>query len=523
MEFVEYLKRPEAYPHKPTSVEFRQTHISWIFLAGDLVYKVKKPVDFGFLDFTTVEKRKFFCEKEVELNRRLCPNIYLGVVPVVRTSKGYAVEEEGEVVDWAVKMRRLPEEGMMSRLIKIGALGTPHIDLLVKKLVPFYREARTGPEVNRYGSLEVVGYNVEENFEQTREFVGKALSELRYRYIVGWSRAFMRENAELFEARVRGGFVREGHGDLYSANICYDDLKEVYVFDCIEFNERFRCGDAAQDLAFLAMDLDFHGLKDLSNYFVNSYAEGSGDGDLFEVLDFYKCYRAYVRGKIGCFTWASEGIPEEERRASLEAAKRYFGLAYSYAGGRPLLLVVFGLTGTGKTTLAKVLSQRLLADHLNSDVIRKELAGIPAEERRFEPYGRGIYSREMTEKTYEEMIRRAKEALSDLRDVVLDATFKDEALRRRVIDACKESGAEAFFVWCDAPEEVVKRRLSERLEAKTGPSDGRWEIYQAQKKDFSPPKEVPSERLLKVDTSVPPETLVEEVLHWLEGKLGINA
>ncbi|RUM86899.1 MAG: aminoglycoside phosphotransferase [Thermodesulfatator sp.] len=516
---VEDLLRPEAYPHRPPKVELRQTHISWVFLAGELVYKVKKPVDFGFLDFTTLEKRRHFCEREVALNRRLCPEIYLGVVPVVETEKGLAFEAEGPVVDWAVKMRRMPEEGMMGRLIAEGRLRPEHIDLLVRKLVPFFREAETGPEVNRYGALETVRFNVEENFAQTRDFVGRALSRRRYAYIVSWSRRFLEEAADLFERRIREGFIRDGHGDLYSANVCYDDLREVYVFDCIEFNERFRCGDVAQDLAFMAMDLDFHGLPGLSRRFIEGYVELSGDRELYEILDFYKCYRAYVRGKIGCFTWADAGVPEGEREKALAAARRYFDLAYLYAGGRPLLLVIFGLSGTGKSALSRALSQRLLAAYYNSDVVRKELAGLSPREHRFEPFESGLYAPEMTERTYEELLRRAERELSAGRDVILDATYRSRRHREAVLALARRLGVPVLFVLCETPEEVVRERLAQRARQQGEPSDGRWEIYLAQKARFEPPEEIPSENLLRLSTLKPPEILAEEVEKYLEGSL----
>ena len=508
---IEDLLRPEAYPHRPGEIELRQTHISWVFLAGELVYKIKKPVDFGFLDFTTLEKRKHFCEREVVLNRRLCPEIYLGVVPVVKTPEGFRFEGEGEVVEWAVKMRRLPEEGMMGRLIKEGALTRNHLELLVQKLVPFYQKAETGLEVNRYGSLETVRFNVEENFEQTRAFVGKALSRLRYEYIVAWSRRFMEENQGLFSARIEGGFIRDGHGDLYSANICYDDLREVYVFDCIEFNERFRCGDVAQDLAFLSMDLDFHGLTDFSRFFINRYVELSNDPGLYDLLDFYKCYRAYVRGKIGCFTWASEGVPQEEREAALANARRYFDLAYRYAGGKPFLIVVFGLSGTGKSVLARTISTELLAEYYNSDVVRKELAGLLPSEHRYEPFEKGLYAPEMTERTYEELLRRAEAALLTGRDVVLDATYRKRAHREALLQLARKLEVPILFILCEAPEEVIRERLERRAQEAEEPSDGRWEIYLAQKERFETPEEIPSENLLRLETTEPPERLAEKV------------
>ncbi|QJA06761.1 AAA family ATPase [Thermosulfurimonas marina] len=508
---IEDLLRPEAYPHRPQKVELRQTHISWVFLADHLVYKIKKPVNFGFLDFTTLEKRQYYCEREVVLNRRLCPEIYLGVVPVMETERGLVLEAEGRVVDWAVKMRRLPEEGMMGRLIAEGRLRPEHIDLLVRKLVPFFQKAETGPEVNRYGSLETVRFNVEENFAQTRDFVGRALSRLRYEHIVSWSRRFMEEKAELFARRIREGFIRDGHGDLYSANVCYDDLREVYVFDCIEFNERFRCGDVAQDLAFMAMDLDFHALPELSRRFIEGYVELSGDQGLYEILDFYKCYRAYVRGKIGCFTWADPGVPEDEREKALAAARRYFDLAYGYAGGRPFLLVVFGLSGTGKSLLARTLAERLLAVHYNSDVVRKELAGLSPTEHRYEPFESGLYSPEMTERTYEELLRRAARDLSAGWDVILDATYRSRAHRQALLELARRLEVPVLFVLCEAPEEVVRERLARRSREEGEPSDARWEIYLAQKARFEPPEELPPENLLRLITLDPPETLAERL------------
>ncbi len=514
---VEDLLRPEAYPHRPEKVELVQTHISYVFLAGDLVYKIKKPVNFGFLDFTTLEKRKFFCEREVELNRRLCPEIYLGVVPVVEKGGRFVVEAEGEPREWAVKMKRLPEEGMMSRLIAEGRLTKRHLDLLVEKLVPFYRTAATGPEVNRYGTLEAISYNVEENFSQTKDFVGQALAEHRYNHIVSWSRRFMEENAALFEARIEGGFIRDGHGDLYSANVCYPTEESVCVFDCIEFNDRFRCGDVAQDLAFMAMDLDYHRLRDFSRYFIERYVELSGDRGLLEVLDFYKCYRAYVRGKIGCFTWASEEVDEDTRKKSLEAARRYFDLAYLYAEGKPFLVVVFGLSGTGKSTLARALSQKLLANYYNSDIVRKRLLDIPPEEHHYEPFGQGIYREEITEKTYEAMAESAAEDLREGRDVVLDATFRSKALRAKVFEKIKDIPCRVLFVECTAPEEVIKERFEERAKKTGEPSDGRWEIYVKQKEVFEAPEEIPQDSLLVLETTRPVEELVEEVLKRLLG------
>lgn len=490
--------KKEAFPNKPEHLEVIQTHISYVFIADDVVYKIKKPVNFGFLDFTTLELRKLYCEKEVELNRRLSPEIYLGVVPISETIEGYKVENSENIVEYAVKMKKLPVEGMMDKLIKERALTEAHIDLIVDVLVPFYKKAKTGKGIDEHGSIETITFNTEENFTQTEEYVGRALNRWRYREIIEWTRAFIRENRELFESRIKEGFIRECHGDLYSANICFDDLRKVYIFDCIEFNERFRSGDVASDIAFLSMDLDFHDYRELSEYFVKSYVQKAEDSDLLKLLNFYKCYRAYVRGKIGCFTSEDKALTDEQRAEALKNAQKYFDLAYLYAQGKPKVFVVFGLSGTGKSTLARALKEQTLAEWIPSDIVRKSLVGIAPTEHHYEPFEKGIYSRQYTENTYKKMIELAKENLLRGRDVILDATFREKAYRKAVNREL--SFAEIHWLWCFADDAVVRERFMKRTESEDI-SDARWEIYLAQKEKFEPPEEVQHDKLIKLDTS----------------------
>lgn len=470
-----------------------QTHISWVILLNEIVYKIKKPVDFGFLDYTTLEKRRFFCEEEVRLNRRLCPEIYLGVVPIVKTlDGGYSFDAQGEIMEWAVKMRRMPEDGIMTHLLKKYEINTWHIDAILDKLVPFYamKQGRTEKEaglIAEAGSIEVIRHNTEENFEQIAPFVNQIIPSALYDTICAYTRNFLQTHAGLLEGRRNEGRIKDGHGDLYSANICFDNLKkQVYIFDCIEFNDRFRYGDVASDVAFLAMDLDMHGYADIAHYFVSQLSSALNDSEMLQLMDFYKCYRAVVRGKIGCFTWASPGMDAPARQDAQNNAMRYFKLAGQYAQPQQSKLYVFyGLSGTGKTTVANMLASMAGIPVYHSDLVRKELiAGIPASERRIEAFGEGIYSKDVSRKTYLAMARLAARHLAAGEDVILDATYIDPIERKSLLDIVRYCHAAPVFIQTTCSEPEVKRRLANRINQPQEASDGRWEIYLKQKERF---------------------------------------
>jgi aminoglycoside phosphotransferase family enzyme len=328
--FLQGLLHPDCYDHPAQDLRLLQTHISYVILAGDFVYKFKKPVNFGFLDFSDLEKRRVCCEQELLLNRRLCPDIYLGMVEVTATPEGhFALNGKGEVVEYGVKMVRMPEERMMTNLIRSGSLREEHIDRLVEVLADFYQRADSNSEISYFGTAAAVAVNVLENFEQTSTFIGQgALSQRQFDLISGYARQFLGQE-ELFQRRIAGGYIRDCHGDLYSANICL--AEKVYIYDCIEFNQRFRYCDVASDVAFLAMDLDFHGLDDLARRFIGTFSEKTADPSLVEMLNFYKCYRAYVRGKIGLFTASDPAVDPTVQASNLENAAKYFILAQRYA------------------------------------------------------------------------------------------------------------------------------------------------------------------------------------------------
>ena len=327
--YILALQDRAAFPHPVDEVRLVQTHISYVLLAGDFAYKIKKPVNFGFLDFTTLAQRRHFCEEELRLNRRLCPELYLVVEPITQDGEGICLNGQGPAIEYCLKMARMPEERMMGAVIRKGELTRALLDGIVDLLVPFYRQAESGAEITAFGRPEAVAVNVRENFEQTRSFVGgPALSPAQFETISRYALNFLGRE-ELFSARMAAGRIRDCHGDLYSANICL--AARTYIYDCIEFNQRFRYCDVASDVAFLAMDLDFHHLPELSHYFIARFSERSADPGLATMLDFYKCYRAYVRGKIGLFTAHAPEVEPAVKAASLEGAKRYFALATSYA------------------------------------------------------------------------------------------------------------------------------------------------------------------------------------------------
>jgi aminoglycoside phosphotransferase family enzyme len=324
---VEALMKPEAYDEDSGSIELVQTHISFVFLTKRFVYKVKKAVDFGFLDFTTLEKRRFFCEKELELNRRLCGDMYLEVVPINKAN-AIKIKGAGETVEYAVKMKRMPQERMMSKLLEENKVDDKLIDRIAKVIADFHSKAETSRRISEFGSLAIIETNWKENFNQTKEFVGKTISTEDFKLIHERVEDFMKRKVSLFEKRRAEGRVRDCHGDIHSGNIFVTD--GIYIFDAIEFNERFRYSDVAADVAFLAMDLDFRERPDLSDFFVERYIKYSGDQELAKLLPFCKCYRAYVRGKVVSFKLKDPNVSSEEKSAAMKEAKAYFKLASTY-------------------------------------------------------------------------------------------------------------------------------------------------------------------------------------------------
>jgi len=329
-QLVESMMRPDFYPHRPDTVELIQTHISFIFIAGDLVYKVKKAVDFGFLDFTTLEKRKYYCDKEIVLNRRFAPDVYNDVVGITeKTDTDLSLGNDGAVVEYAVEMKKIPEERMLYSLMKTGKVTENDVRRVGKYLAQVYGNIPSDEKARAFGTFDVISTNVIENFDQTRKYAGGPVSEEAFNTLESWSRSFMDRKSALFDMRITNDCIKDCHGDLHLQHICIED-DAVSVFDCIEFNERFRFGDVASDVAFLSMDFDFNGMKRFGDIFVNTYIEESGDLSLNDVLRFYKVYRAMVRAKVTSFMLDDCDLDDASRHKVFRKAKQYYDLACEY-------------------------------------------------------------------------------------------------------------------------------------------------------------------------------------------------
>ncbi len=505
-DLLDNIKDPSFYGKDVNSVKILQTHISYVALTGKYAYKIKKPVNFGFLDFSTLDKRKHFCEEELRLNKRLSPDIYLDVIPITQKEDKLVLNGDGEIVDYALKMREFPQEQIMSNLLKKGRISEEIIERLCCQIVDFYKSSKNSKEIDNYGKLESVKQNIDENFEQTESVIGKTISKQSFDFIKNANEEFFKRKTSILEKRKNEGFIKDCHGDLHSGNIVVTKNGKIIIFDCIEFNRRFRFIDVASDIGFLAMDLDYLNWPYLSSYLIKLYVQKSGDSSIFEVLNFYKSYRAYVRGKVTGFALNDTNIAETERRKLTEIAKKYFELSSYYASlisiqihnSKPILFMVSGLTGTGKSTISGKISVDYNAFYLNTDIVRKQIEGIDRFERHHDKPNTGLYSPEKIDKTYKSVIEKAREILQQKKNVVIDATFQKRSHREMAKKEAEKNKAIFVPILCTCPDAIAKKWLEERLKKKTV-SDGRWEIYLSQKKTFE--NYSPLDSVISIDMS----------------------
>lgn len=326
---IQDLKHPDSLPDSTKQISVVQTHISIVFVADRFVYKVKKPVNFGFLDFSTLEKRRFFCEQEITLNRRLSKDLYIGVLPIKFDGSRYRVGEgPGNTVEYAVKMKRIPEEKLMKRVFERGELSGGHLKRISEVLAHFHLNALRSAEIDQFGMPEKFRVNTDENFHQVERYKGETIQAEDFEALKKWTERFYRVHYQIFLKRVEAGKIRDCHGDLHMEHICLTE--DLPIFDCIEFNDRFRYSDTVADLAFLLMDLEFHSGADHARKLWNAYKKLTGEKGVDALLTFYKVYRAFVRGKVNSFQLEDQEIPAPEKERAAKSASRYFKLALSY-------------------------------------------------------------------------------------------------------------------------------------------------------------------------------------------------
>lgn len=490
---------------QPGEITLVQTHISSVFLTPGHVFKFKRPVDLGFADFRRLARRRHFCRQEVTLNRRLAADVYLDVLPLTAAGEGFAVAGDGPEVDAMVVMRRLPAAGMMDTMLAAGKVTEAHLDTLARALAAFHARPAERDDIARFGGMVQLAENWRENFEQVAPHIGTLLSAERFAAIRDAVEGFMQRHRGILQAREDGGFIRDGHGDLRCEHIQLEPA--LRVIDCIEFNDRFRYGDTANDLAFLLMDLVMLGHPRLARGLLARYVQAAEDPGTVALSAFYACYRAFVRGKVLGFKLADQNLAAEEREQMAARARAFFALAARFAArmGPPVLFLVCGLMGSGKSALAQGMSGHWGIPAHNSDALRKELAAAEAaaapENTRAADFGAGIYTAQWTARTYEALLARAEAALAAGSSVILDASYSRQAHRAAAVALAGRYGADWYLVECRLPERLLRERLARRASAGNSISDGRVALLPAQQAAYEPFTDIPPERHIVVDTS----------------------
>jgi aminoglycoside phosphotransferase family enzyme/predicted kinase len=505
---VQAMLDPGFYPKPPAEVTRRETHISDLFFAGELVFKVKKAVRYSFLDYSTLKKRRFFLQEELRLNRRLAPSVYIGVMPITFDDLGWRLGGWAEPAEYVLVMRRLPDKRMLPSLLETEQVTPSMMRELAEFLVGFHRAAErvTGIAPQRYAAIVQKQWN--DNLADLEPFIGELFDAESFSAIQKFAANFIEQHAELFARRAEQGWIRDVHGDLHAEHICFAP-EGIQIFDCIEFDPRLRHCDLASEIAFLLMDVEMRGGKDLLEPFLLRYRELIDDPEGGELLPFWRCYRALVRAKV--YALRGEG--------GIDMARRYFFYAARIVWQRlrPFIVMVSGLTGSGKSTLARGLSERTGMALLQSDMIRKEIAGRSG--RQPAPYSEGIYSPTMTEKTYTTMARRAGRLLAQGMGVIVDATFGRRAQREKIIRFAEKHRIAAFMIHCSVDEETVQTRLAQREAEGKDVSDGRWEIYLKQREAFEEIGEIPADARLELNTDAPVDLLISGCEKFLRARL----
>lgn len=478
------LQNPALFAHPVKEFQVIETHISWVLLTGEYAYKIKKPMNFGFLDFTELSGRAHFCAEELRLNQRLTDDLYLEVLPITGSVEAPQLGGDGAPIEYALKMRQFPQNQMLSTLQANGELTAAHIDQMARQIAQFHLAAPKVAVEHPLGTPDSVMAPVEQNFEQIRPFLSDKADLVQLDALQAWARSSFDRLHGLFETRKAEGFIRECHGDIHLGNATLIDGK-VVIFDCIEFNEPFRLTDVYADTAFLAMDLEDRGLKSLARRFISQYLEITGDYAGLELLNFYKAYRALVRAKVALFSMPADadGV---QRATTLRQYRNYANLAESYSAiPSRLLAITHGVSAVGKSHVAMRMVEALGAIRLRSDVERKRLFGEQAEQAAGQ-LQQGIYADDASQKTYQHLHQLAGTILRAGFPVVIDATYLKQAQRQAAADVASETGVPFLILDCNAPDAVIASWLAQRQADQNDPSDATLEVVAAQQASRDP-------------------------------------
>jgi len=489
---ISAMLQPQFYPHEVKEpIQLIQTHISFVLLTGTYAYKVKKAVNFGFLDFSTLDLRHHFCHEEVRLNARLAPDLYIGVVGIKEDGMLEAdiAEISDQIVEYAVKMYQFDQENLAINLFNRGAFTADHAIQIGKQLAEFHRTAQTNDYIASFGTAQALKAVADENYRHTAKYVGIAQTMEQLSATKDYTdRLFAQEH--LFSDRLQQGKIRECHGDVHLKNICIFQNK-VQIFDCIEFNEPFRNTDTLYDAAFLVMDLQFRGRYDLANIFLNTYLEQTNDYTGLTLLPLFCSMRAYIRAKVTSFLLDDPNIEPAVKEQARAEAEKYYRLAWQYTQTKQgKIIMMSGVSGSGKSTTAKELAIALDGIAIRSDVIRKHLAGIDVLTRGSET----IYSPAMTQKTYQRLTELAILLAKTGLTVIVDAKYDRQAFRQALIDTAKSQHIPINIVFCQAELQELRSRLRQRAQQNLDVSDATEALLERQLAEFE--DFTPSERQL---------------------------
>ena len=501
---IEALQNPERHQHATGTFKLYQTHISWVLLTGDYAYKIKKPMDFGFLNFTTLEKRKFFCEQEVALNKRLAPDLYLDVLPISGSEDAPLLGDDSAPFEYAIRMKQFDGERLLSNLQTEGLMTTDHIESLAHQIADFHAEIRQADNSMVLGSPAEVLAPAQQNFDQIRGMLSEKPQLDQLAQLEGWMQDTFTRLEPLFAKRKASGMVRECHGDIHLGNVALiqeNGKDTVTLFDCIEFNDEFRWIDIISDAGFLVMDLEARGEKELARHFINLYLELTGDYEGIQLLPFYKAYRAMVRAKVTRFMLLDPSI-DDAGRAKLEADyQRYIDLAESYTMfEQPFMLISHGVSGSGKSSVSRGVIKELGVIRIRSDVERKRLFGLNPQQHSHSTLESGIYTPEATARTYDRLAELADYVIHSATPVIIDATNLKRWQRDALRDKAEQLGVPALTLSFTASEATLERRIKKRLAAGSDASEADLAVLHKQLADLEPITEDEADYTVTINT-----------------------